>query len=220
MVTLAPVPARKPMPSMADPEPSVPRRRGRPQDPAVGAAIRSAVLRVLEEVGYRGLTMDAVAAAAGVSKASIYRRWPSKAELLMSVIDAESDRTLVSGDRGSLREDLIAHLTSLVEILAGPGGGASRALFGALDDEPALVTAYREGPMARWAQAYWSAFERAAARGEIAAGLARSFAAESGPGILMQRWLIGQTPIDRELVTRVVDEVMLPLLKVVPATGE
>lgn len=189
------------------------RRRGRPRDPALHAAIQAAVLRLLGETGYAGLTMDEVAVTAGVSKASIYRRWPTKADLLVDVIETASDDVLIEGDTGSLRGDLIAHLRALARILAGPGGQASRALLGAINDEPALGEAYRRGPLARWSAAFAAAFERAVARGDVAPGAGTSLAAEAGPGIFVTRWIIGNRPLDDALAAAVVDEVMLPLLQ-------
>jgi AcrR family transcriptional regulator len=189
------------------------RRRGRPLDPSLDESIRSAVLRVLSEVGYRGLTMDEVAMVAGVSKATIYRRWPSKVDLLVSVIDAASDDTLVVVDTGSLRDDLVALLGALTEILTGPGGGASRALLGVLDEEPALAEAYRRGPLDRWNRAFAEGFARAVARGEVAPGAESSLAAEAGPAVVVQRWLLSGREIGPDLPAAVVDEVMMPLLR-------
>jgi AcrR family transcriptional regulator len=188
------------------------RRRGRPLDPALAEPIRAAALKVLADVGYRGLTMDEVALVAGVSKATIYRRWASKVDLLVDVIDTASDELLVGVDTGSLRDDLVALLGALADILTGPGGGASRALLGVLDAEPVLAEAYRRGPLARWDRAFREAFRKAAARGEVAAGAEDSLGAASGAGILVQQWLIGGQDVRGELVVRVVDEVMMPLL--------
>lgn len=189
------------------------RRRGRPLDPSLHGTIQAAVLEVLSEAGYRGLTMDEVAMVAGVSKATIYRRWHSKVDLLVSVIEAASEQTLIEVDHGNLRDDLVAALRALVEILAGWGGGASRALLGALEDEPALAEAYRRGPLARWRDAFTAAFERAAARGEVHPGAEASLAAEAGSGILLQRWLVSGRQVDEQVASAVVDEVMMPLLR-------
>src|SRR3954451_21790766 len=65
-----------------------PRRGGRPRDPSRDEAIRAALLRLLGEVGYGGLPMDALAQAAGVGKATIYRRWRTKQDL---IVDSISD---------------------------------------------------------------------------------------------------------------------------------
>jgi AcrR family transcriptional regulator len=189
------------------------RRRGRPLDPALAGTIRAAALKVLADVGYRGLTMDEVALVAGVSKATIYRRWPSKVDLLVDVIDVASDETLVDVDTGSLRDDLVGLLGALAAILVGPGGGVSRALLGVLDAEPVLAEAYRRGPLTRWDGAFRLAFRRAAERGEIAPGQEDSLAAASGPGILIQAWLVLGQDVGGEFAVRVVDEVMMPLLR-------
>jgi AcrR family transcriptional regulator len=186
---------------------------GRRPDPALAEAIRAAVVEVLADVGYGRLTMDAVAVAAGVSKATIYRRWRTKTDLLVSVIDWASDESLVTVDTGSLRDDLIALLSALADILAGPGGAASRALLGAATAEPAMAAAFREGPMARWSAAFGAAFQRAAARGEVTMAARTSYAAEAGPSIFLKRWSITGQEIGADLARAVVDEVMTPLLE-------
>jgi AcrR family transcriptional regulator len=168
---------------------------------------------VLADVGYAGLTMDAVALTAGVSKATIYRRWPSKADLLVSVIDTASDDTLAIPDTGSLRDDLVALLSALAGVLTGPGGSASRALLGVMSQEPALEAAFRRGPMARWAEAFLTVLGRAAGRGELAPSSAASLAAEAGPAILLLRWLIRGMDIDADVAVLVVDELMMPLFR-------
>jgi AcrR family transcriptional regulator len=186
---------------------------GRRLDRSLDVAIRAAVLQVLAEVGYRRLTMDDVALAARVSKATIYRRWPSKADLLVSIIHEASDETLTVPDTGSLRGDLIALLTALTDILGGPGGGASRALLSAMTDEPALAEAFRRGPLHRWAQAFIAVFERAIRRGEFSPAVLPSMAAEAGSAILLQRWLISGQPVDSDVAQAVVDDVMMPLFE-------
>jgi AcrR family transcriptional regulator len=181
-------------------------------DPALDSAIQGAVLQVLKESGYAGLTMDAVAVAARVGKATIYRRWPTKVSLLVSVIDSASDRSLRSPDTGRLRDDLVVLLASLARILAGPGGQASRALLGAIQDEPVLAQAFTQGPLARWSTAFADAFQRAVDRGEVPPTAGNSLAAEAGPAIFVQRWIIRNEGIDEAVAAEVVDDVMMPLI--------
>jgi AcrR family transcriptional regulator len=174
--------------------------------------IRRATLQLIEDVGYHRMTMDAVAATARVGKATIYRRWRSKEDLLVSLIDEASHDLLEVPDTGLLRRDLQLFLTSMVEVLNSPGGRASRALLGVLPNEPALAEAYQRGPLARWGAAYVEVFDRAAARGEVSPGAGLSLAAEAGSGVLLQRWLFAALPLDRTVVEEVVDQVMMPLL--------
>ena len=82
------------------------RRPGRPRDPAADEAIISAVVDVLTELGFGGFTVEEVAARAGVGKATIYRRWSTKEELVL----AAAERVMVQvepPDTGSLRDDLV-----------------------------------------------------------------------------------------------------------------
>jgi AcrR family transcriptional regulator len=155
--------------------------------------------------------MDEVALAAGVSKATIYRRWSSKVELLVSVLQvAKSDAAVT--DTGSLRGDLLAFLNSVADILEGPTGRATKAVIGVMAEEPALAEAYRAGPLAWWDETINEIMERAAQRGEVAPGAAASVAVQAGPAIFLSFWYLRGTALDKATVTEIVDDVMLPLL--------
>lgn len=175
-------------------------------------AIADAVFTVLADVGYRGFTMDEVALAAGVSKATIYRRWSSKSELLVNCLKAAGDEALVTTDNGSLREDLLAFLRSVAVGLEGSGGQVTRSVIGELAEDPALAEAYRNGPLARWDEAVTRILERAEQRGEVDPGMSKSLAVQAGPATLLQLWFLRGYPIDDTFLKALVDEVMLPLL--------
>lgn len=175
-------------------------------------AIAAAVLKVLSEVGYRRMTMDEVAVAAGVSKATIYRRWSTKSELLISVLDVASQDAVTVPDTGELKGDLVVLLQSLLDVFSGPGGRATRAVLSAVIDDSVLSDAYQRGPLARWSQTLAAVFDRAADRGEVAAGAGATLGAEAGPAILVLRWLINGRELNESVVAAVVDEVMMPLL--------
>ncbi|SNX94398.1 transcriptional regulator, TetR family [Geodermatophilus sabuli] len=171
------------------------------------------MLEVLGREGYAGLTMDAVALAAGVGKATIYRRWSSKAELLLGVLDGSVEDDLPVPDTGDLREDLVALLTTTLELMDGPSGRATRSLLAAVVGDPALAEAYRRGPLASWGRAWATVLDRAVCRGEISAEAAASAAAEVGPAVLTVRWLVTGGPLDADVVTELVDGAMMPLLR-------
>jgi AcrR family transcriptional regulator len=189
------------------------RTSSRRLDPERDRAIAAAVLEVLGREGYAGLTMDAVALAAGVGKATIYRRWSSKADLLLGVLDVAVEDELPVPDTGRLRDDLVALLTTTLDLMAGPAGKATRGLLGAIVGDPALADASRRGPLAAWSQALAVVLERAVCRGEITASSAASCAAEVGPAVLLVRWLVTGRPLDAAVVTELVDEAMMPLLR-------
>ena len=189
------------------------RTGGRRLDESRDAAIASAVVEVLGRSGYAGLTMDAVAMAAGVGKATIYRRWSSKAELLLSVMDVVGAPVLQVPDTGKLREDLVTVLAGVVELCSGPSGRAIRSLLGAVIDDPVLQEGNRRLPLATWDAAWDTVVARAVERGEIPAGAGQSIAAEVGPAVLVLRWLVTGRPLDSAVVTDLVDRVVLPLLQ-------
>src|SRR5436305_15336789 len=97
-------------------------RRGRPRDPGVDVAIRPATADLLGEIGYARLTMDEVAARAGVSKASLYLRWPNTVALVAEALQQRARAVPESPDSGALATDMRASLTTLPP----PRGDASR----------------------------------------------------------------------------------------------
>jgi AcrR family transcriptional regulator len=180
-------------------------------DPARDQAIAAAVLEVLARDGYAGLTMDGVATAAGVGKATIYRRWSSKSDLLLSVMDVMGEQ-IVAPDTGSLRGDMVALLDAILELIEGPDGRATRALMGALQDDWSLAEAFQRGPLSHWDSAWGTVLDRAIGREEVTRAAADSMAVEAGTAVVALRWLVTGRALDGDVVRRLVDEVMLPLL--------
>src|SRR3982751_3539801 len=120
-------------------------RGGRPRDPSRDGVIRAAVLRLLADVGYGALTMDAVAAEAGVGKATIYRRWRTKQDLVVDTIaDLNRDQAGAT-DTGSLGGDRREMLHRLVGVISGPLGAATLSLLSTVPHQPALAEAFRNG---------------------------------------------------------------------------
>lgn len=187
-------------------------RPGRRRDPAVDEAVKVAVLDLLTERGWDGVSMDGVAARAGVGKASIYRRWSSRVQMVAEAVTELNRGELEPPDTGSLREDLLVLFRSMTQALQGPLGVASRALIGVLPHEPDLAAAFREGALGVWSDAFAGAFAAGVARGEIDQQVLGTVAGEAGPAVLIQRWLITGQPLDDALAVDVVDRVVLPLL--------
>ncbi|WP_447037253.1 TetR/AcrR family transcriptional regulator [Streptomyces sp. DSM 118878] len=90
--------------------------QGRPRDPARDEAIRKAALEIVTERGYRGMSMEGVAARSGVSKQAVYRRYASKGELLLDALDSVGREVFPVPDTGSLRSDLLPMVRAAFEL--------------------------------------------------------------------------------------------------------
>jgi AcrR family transcriptional regulator len=186
-------------------------RGGRHRDPSRDDALRQATLELLGEVGYERLTVDAVAARVRAGKATVYRRWPSKAEL---VVDAVTHRKepVASPDTGSLRGDLLA-------MTRGPKGETdplsdARLLAGlvsALLHDAEFRTAFERAGQPADAMLE-AVFSRAVARGEIAPPANLELIASIVPALAVYRLVTAGELPDAAFFTSVIDDLILPLV--------
>jgi len=190
-----------------------PSRGGRPRDPSRDGVIRAAILRLLADVGYGSLTMDAVASEAGVGKATIYRRWRTKQDLVVDTISDLNRAEAAPADTGSLEGDLRAMMRSLVSVITGPTGAATLSLLSTVPHQPALAHAFQDGPLAVWRQSFDEVWSRAEQRGEVRPGTGSSVIAEVPSALLVQRWLLTGRPVDEAYADEVLDTVVLPLIR-------
>ena len=188
-----------------------PRRRGAPLLDAVFAA----VLGELAQRGYRSLTVDAVAARARVSKASIYRRWTGKPELVLAAVQAALPDPDQLPDTGNLRGDLVSYFLATAVHLQGPAGPALRGVLGdVLADPGSAAELYGARSRSRSAARIRNLVRRAEDRGELPAGAAEAVTErqlEAGLAVVRHRYL-WEGRISDALAEQVVDEVVLPLL--------
>ena len=190
-----------------------PSRGGRPRDPSRDGVIRAAILRLLADVGYGALTMDAVASEAGVGKATIYRRWRTKQDLVVDTISDLNRAGSITPDTGSVEGDLREMMHQMVAIISGPTGAATLSLLSTMPHQPALAEAFREGPLAVWRDSYDVIWQRAEERGEVRPGLSRSTVAETTSALMVQRWLLTGEPVDDAYADEVLETVVLPLVR-------
>jgi AcrR family transcriptional regulator len=144
------------------------RARGRPRDGRVDEAVLSATLELLGEVGYARLTVDRVAARAGVSKPSLYLRWPGKVSLVAEALQHWAGALPEEPDTGSLRQDMAVHLREV----ARSHRAAERALAAVSSEiatNPELRHAFRRGVAGRLLSAVRVIVTRAVERGELPA---------------------------------------------------
>lgn len=199
------------MPELQDHR-KLPRRRGA----ALNSAIFEAVRAEIAESGYAALTMDSVAERARASKASIYRRWPGRAALVLeAAYDAMPSPASVP-DTGSLRGDALAVLRHVAQQLQGTVGQAMRGLLGEALQNPAVAAEIHDYARGNGVKVMRAIIEQAVARGECDPALATACKIEAGPALLRQRFIFSAAPIEDDYLVQVVDEVMLPLLGVSP----
>ncbi|MGH3589101.1 MAG: TetR/AcrR family transcriptional regulator, partial [Pseudonocardia sp.] len=186
-----------------------PRRRGA----ALEAAILEAVLAELTAVGYAELRVERVAERAGASKASVYRRWPSKVELVMDAVYHVLPDPTSPPDTGSLRGDLLSRLRLVADQLAGPAG---QAMSGVLSDalgEPAKAQRVRSYARGTSRVGMHEIVRRAVHRGEVDPAAITERRLETGHALLRHHFITRGVPIPDDVITEIVDEVMLPLLQ-------
>lgn len=193
--------------------PEQPPSRGRPRDASRDAALRSAAMDVMAEVGYRALTMDAVAARARAGKATIYRRWESKLDLVIDTCTQLVQRNIPEPDHGAIDRDLHDFLSAFAAFLTGPSGQAAQALVGELPHEPELAAAFRQSFLLPQRDILRTIIERGVDRGEVRADAAVDTVVELAGAALIHRLMLTGEPLDNDFVDRVLNQALLPLLR-------
>ncbi|TAM62750.1 TetR/AcrR family transcriptional regulator [Mycobacterium sp.] len=193
-----------------------PRRTRRPRrlDRSLDAAILDATLAGVAEVGYDRLSMDDVASRAGVGKAAIYRRWPSKAVVVADAIAHWRRRLgpVEPPDTGSLRGDVEAVVAATPD-LDDADSQMIRVVVGvatAAMHNPVLAAALDDLVLSTPRQVVRTMLDRAVTRGEIPAGRDLSLIPDALLGLNVLRVITGR-PVDRVYVRRVLEDVILPL---------
>jgi AcrR family transcriptional regulator len=177
-------------------------------------AILRATLELLAEVGYDQLTIDGVAARAHCSKATIYRRWQGKAELVITAVRRHSaPPPQPAPGTGSLREDLLAALEAMRSSLAGQDTALLLGLMTAMRHDQELAAVVREQVIDNKREVFGAAVARAVTRGELPAGADHTLLAEISSAMLLSRQLVTGEPLDAAFAQELVDDVLLPLLR-------
>lgn len=144
------------------------RGRGRPRDPRTDDRIITAAADLMRRRGFERMTVDDVAAQAGVGKATVYRRWPSKDDLAVAAMDRLYSVEIPEVDTGTLRGDLTATYTSVLTFLGTPEGEAYlRMCITESVRDPRIAALYRAATEQAEAQArkmYLRAIDRGEAR--------------------------------------------------------
>ena len=183
-------------------------------DRSLDAAILEATLAGVAEQGYDRLSMDDIASRAGVGKAAIYRRWPSKAVVVADAIAHWRRRLgpVEPPNTGSLHGDIDA-LVAAVPHLNDAELNTIQVIIGvatAAMHNPVLAAALDDLVLAIPRQVVRSVLDRAVTRGEIPAGRDLSLIPDVALGLNVLRVITGR-PLDRVYIRRVLEDVILPL---------
>ncbi|BBX23796.1 putative HTH-type transcriptional regulator [Mycolicibacter terrae] len=166
-------------------------------------------LQLLQENGYDRLTVDAVAATARASKATVYRRWPSKAELVLAAFTEGIRQIAVPPDTGSLRGDLL-RLGELVCEQTTRHAGTLRAVLVEVSRNPALNEVMQHQFIDQRKALMLHILGQAVDRGEIDAAAVNDDLWDVLPGYLIFRSLVSGRATTARTVANLVDEVVIP----------
>ncbi len=202
--------------AMAKPRPSVdkPLVRGEP----IVARVLGATMEEVALTGYDGLTLERVAARAGVNRTTIYRRWPTRKDLVGATIRFASDQVAFDWDRGDLREDLAELLRRARDTVFAPGMLGLHRLMMESTKEPSfqeIVRAAREQKRAQLLQM----LARAERRGEVRADLDRELFLDGIFGTLFAKVVFENEPLTPALQRRLLEH-FVRLAGPAPAPGQ
>jgi len=193
---------------------------GRKRDLSRDAEILDAALEVLAETGYDGMTIDMVAARAKAGKATVYRRWASKGELVIEAVACMKQNDISAEklpDTGTLRGDLVAMVKPRTIEDAQQKLRVMAGVMSLLGQSPELAEAAREAIVEPRMAVNRMFLRRAIDRGEISpdVDIERISAISQSMGAF--RMLMEQKPVDREFVISVIDGIVLPAVGIDPA---
>jgi len=181
---------------------------GRPRDPLIDRQITKAAARIFRERGWLDATMEEIAERAGISKATLYRRYPSKASVAFDAWVVDRTVRLPGTDTGSVWGDLLAYILGSFQM--ANTGGWLEILQGLLAEKPrdSMVADALEGVWAWRRGVIHDILERAATRGEIATNTSANHVNELVDGPILLRLLVTGDPVNVEFADRLVDDVM------------
>jgi AcrR family transcriptional regulator len=172
-------------------------------------AIVEATRELLVERGYRDLTIEGVAARAGVGKQTIYRWWPSRAALVLEAYLSAADVVATPAQQAAVRADVTALLGWLIDVLSAPAvGNVLPGLVGDLQHDAVLAEGFQRDVVPTRRQAMLAALERARERGEIRRDADLELAVDTLHGAVFYRLLLSGQPLDRAFADRLAGQVV------------
>lgn len=189
-----------------------PRRRGW----ALEEAIYRAALDELAEHSFDGLSIERIAHRAATGKSAIYRRWPTKLDLVVATLVHAFPSPGPPTTTGDLRTDLLEFHRRMAEALDGALGAALRANVGQHRQHPELAAALQERILAPRHRILGELLAAGAARGDVRPDALTPECIETGPALVRQHFIeSGRRPSDED-IRLLVDNVLIPMLRPTP----
>jgi len=189
-----------------------------------GAALEDAILEAafdeLTEVGYATFTVEGVAARARTGKASIYRRWPTKQELVLDALQEHLPTPEACGIQTEMPDDVTTAdaLRQIAQIICGilesPAGQAMRAIKCEAYSDPELARLVDDRFQAPRRAAMIGLLQRGIDRGEVRPGAATALVADVLPAVLAHRIVLQREPVTQKTITEIIEQIMIPLVSV------
>jgi AcrR family transcriptional regulator len=184
-------------------------QRGRPRSQEADRAILAAAAELLASKGLAAMSIEEVAARAGVGKATIYRRWSSKGLLALDAFVASFREQQPQPDTGTLRGDLVAALRAWIRaVTRTPMGPMLTGLIAEAQHDQELRAAWRDRVLEPLRSQHRITLDRAIARGEIPADVDQEVVLDLFFGAAQHRLLLGHLPLSDEFIGEVVDVIL------------
>ncbi len=176
------------------------RSPGRPRSEQARLAILHSTLKLLERSGFSELNIEAVAAHAGVGKATVYRWWPNKAALIADAFASSTTRKLHFPDSGSVRADMSQQMRQLIKIFRSRRGRIVSAILGGGQSDKELISAFRERFLWPRRKEAYATLRRGILRGELRKDADLDLLLDSLYGPIYMRFLIRHDQLTPEFV--------------------
>ncbi|MEO8263621.1 MAG: TetR/AcrR family transcriptional regulator [Pseudolysinimonas sp.] len=185
---------------------------GRKRDPSRDTDILEATLEVLAETGYDGMTIDMVASRVQAGKATVYRRWASKADLVIDAVACMKSKVDIDNlpDTGTLRGDLVALIKTPTIQDAERRAKIMGGLVSLIEREPGLADSAHRAITGPRVAVNRKLFQRAIDRGEISADADIELLSEVSSSMVTYRTLMLRRPVDRAYLISIIDGIILP----------
>jgi AcrR family transcriptional regulator len=194
---------------------AVQRKRGA----ALERAILDAAYAELSEVGYTSFSVEGVASRARTGKASIYRRWPTRGDLMLDAVcshlptpqDCGFEENLT--DSTTTADALRGVARAIAGVIASPAGDVMRAIKCEAVTDPELARAIDDRFQEPRRQFMLALLRRGIARGEVRPGAATPLVADVLPAVLTHRMILQREPVTARVITEIIEQILLPLIE-------